>query len=247
MSQPVINLDAVGVAYGDTHALRAVDLRVTPHERVALLGQSGAGKTSLLGLLSGLVGPTSGELTVLGADPTSLRGRRLREHRARIGSVGQHLDMALPLRVIHNVNAGRLGTWSAGRAAWSLVRPSGRGEVLEALEQVGLANRIDDRTDSLSGGERQRVAFARLLVHRPDLALADEPTSSVDPDLADSLMGMLCAPDKPWTVVASMHDPDLALRHAGRIVGLKEGVVVFDRPTAQVSRTDIAGLYERSR
>lgn len=212
---------------------------------MVLLGQSGAGKTTLLGLLLGHVQPSAGSVEVLGAEPTTLSGRKLREHRSRIGSIGQHLDMALPLRVVHNVNAGRLGRWSSARAALSLLVPSGRDEVGEALATVGLADRIDDRTDSLSGGERQRVAFARLVLHRPELALADEPTSSVDPDLADTLFAVLCERGRPWTLVASVHDPSLGLRHCDRAVGLRAGEIVFDRRADEVEQGDLTALYGR--
>ena len=106
--------------------------------RVAVLGASGAGKSTLLGVLDGSVTPTAGTVEVHGADPAALRGRELRRLRARTGTVRQHLDLPGPLRVVHNVNAGRLGSWSTARAVWSLLRPQGTAEVLAALGRVGL-------------------------------------------------------------------------------------------------------------
>lgn len=242
-----VELAGVAVRYGAAAALAGVDLTVTTGERVALVGPSGSGKTSLLDVASGLVTPTTGRVRVFGEDLAELRGGRLRKLRSRVGTVSQHLDMALSLRVIHNVNAGRLGRWSSFAALWSLISPLGRREAFEVLARVGLEDRIYSRTDSLSGGERQRVAVARLLRQRPELALADEPTSSVDPRLADHVMDLLCAPyDRaPWTTIVSVHDPELARRHASRMIGLREGRIAFDRPAPEVTHQDLVELYRR--
>jgi phosphonate transport system ATP-binding protein len=141
-----------------------VTLTVAAGARVAVVGASGAGKSTLLGSLNGTVRPTSGRVCVLGHDPAGLTGPAARRLRARVGTVHQRLDLIGPLRVVHNVNAGRLGSWPAWRAAWSLVRPAGTAEVRTALAQVGLADRMYERTERLSGGQQQRVALARLLV-----------------------------------------------------------------------------------
>ncbi len=245
-----VRLVGIEVAYGAQTALDRVDLTVERGERVALVGSSGAGKTTLLNVVSGLVRPDRGGLEVLGVEPGPLRGRRLRDHRSRIGTVSQHLDLALPLRVVHNVNAGRLGTWSTSTALVSLISPRGRHDVARALTEVGLGDRLWSRTDELSGGERQRVAVARVLRQRPELVVADEPTSSVDPHRADAVMALLCGTDDepvPWTTVVSVHDPDLARRHATRIVGLAGGRVVLDRSASEVDDGDLDSLYGRLR
>jgi phosphonate transport system ATP-binding protein len=181
---------------------------------------------------------------VLGRDPSALRGRALRRLRARVGTVHQHLELVGPLRVLHNVNAGRLGSWPAARAAWSLLRPQGVPEVVGALERVGLADRVFDRTDTLSGGQRQRVAVARLLVQDPDLVLADEPASALDPVLADAVLGLLAAPaSRGGALLVALHDPVLALRHCDRVVGLAAGRVVLDAPAAALTVPDLAAFY----
>lgn len=214
-------------------------------ERVAVVGPSGAGKSTLLGLANGAVAPTAGTVEVLDADLGGLSGRALRRLRARVGTVHQHLELVGQLRVVHNVNAGRLGSWPASRAAWSMVRPQGLPEVLEALERVGLADRVFERTERLSGGQRQRVAVARLLVQRPELVLADEPASALDPALADRVLGLLAglAVDRGGALVACLHDPALALRHCTRVVGLVAGRVVLDAPAAALSVGDLADFY----
>ncbi|MEM8924162.1 MAG: ATP-binding cassette domain-containing protein [Actinomycetota bacterium] len=249
----VVRIAGLTVRYGDATALDGLDLVVGAGERVALVGSSGAGKTTLLGALGGLVAPTEGRVEVLGtvvADtdaPTSpVRGRARRRHQRRIGYVRQQLDLALPLAVIHNVNGGRLGQWSTARALGALVWPRNRDEVGAVLDQLGLADRIGERTEYLSGGQRQRVAVARALHQRPDLLLADEPTASVDPRLSDLVMDLLAAPEPtraPWTLIASLHEPDLARRHATRLIGLENGRVVLDARPDEVDDAELTRLY----
>ncbi|MEX5718957.1 phosphonate ABC transporter ATP-binding protein [Geodermatophilus maliterrae] len=233
------------VRFGTATALDSVDLTVGPGERVAVVGASGAGKSTLLAVANGAVPPSAGSVEVLGQDPAALRGRDLRRLRARVGTVHQHLELAGPLRVVHEANAGRLGSWPAARAAWSLVRPQGVPEVVAALEQVGLADRVFDRTDALSGGQRQRVAVARLLVQRPDLVLADEPASALDPVLTERVLDLLAglASSRGGALVVALHDPALALRRCDRVVGLAAGRLVLDAPAAALSAAELAAFY----
>jgi phosphonate transport system ATP-binding protein len=241
---PAVRLEGVCVSYGGVPALRDVSLVVSVGERVALLGPSGAGKSTLLGLLNGTVVPDAGTVTVLGEQPAALGPARLRALRTRIGTVPQRLDLVGPLRVVHNVNAGRLARWSLGRALWSLVRPQGLPEVLAALERVGLADRVHDRCEDLSGGQQQRVALARLLVQDPELLLTDEPVSSLDPALAAQVLDLLSglAADGR-TLLTSLHDPVLAARTCDRLVGLREGRVVLDLPAPAVATGTLDALY----
>ncbi len=248
--QPLIELVGVGLTHADPDgrsvtALDEVSLTVESGERVALLGSSGSGKTSLLDVLGGRIAPTQGSVRVLGAEPfAALRSRsRRRAFGRQVGTVRQHGDLVLSLRVIHNVNAGLLGSWSTWAAAWSLVRPSGRATVHEVLSRVAMADRIDAITGDLSGGERQRVSVARVLRQAPTLVLADEPTSSVDPTLADTVLGALADSGTDRTVVVSVHDPELARRHATRLIGLRAGHIVFDAPPATVSADMLHELY----
>ena len=234
------------VQHGHVVALHRVSIQVPAGERVALIGPSGAGKSSLLNVTAGLVTPTSGHVHVLGNDLAALKGSALRDHRRRIGIVSQHLALAPALRVVHTVNGGRLGSWSTSRALTSLLRARGTAEVQAVLDAVGLADRINARTGDLSGGEQQRVAVARTLLQSPQLVLADEPTSSVDPELADQVMALLCPPRPQWAVMVSVHDPDLALRHADRVIGLGDGEIVFDKQAAEVQPAEIESLYQRT-
>ncbi len=243
----VVRLAGVGRRFGNRDALQDVDLVVAAGERVAVLGASGAGKSTLLALLNASLRPTSGELEVLGQRPDDLPARRLRLLQRRIGTVGQRLDLIEQVRVVHNVNAGRLARWSTPRALLSLVSPRSVEVVQAALARVGMEWALYERTERLSGGERQRVAVARLLVQEPELVLADEPVSSLDPTLAAEILELLAAPtrdaDATVTLVVSLHQPELALRHCTRAVGLREGRLVFDVPVAELRAELLDKLY----
>ncbi len=236
MDAVAVRLHRVSVSYGGRPALTAVDLVVRPGERVALVGPSGAGKSTLLGVCAGAVRPSAGEVEVLGEDLATLRPAALTAVRRRIGSVHQRLHLVGRLRVVHNVNAGRLGAWSTWEALSSLVRPREPGAAREALARLGIADKLLERTDALSGGEQQRVALARVLVQDPDLVLADEPVSSLDPARADEVMRLLCGTvaTSSRALLVSLHDFELAVRWCDRVVGLREGRVLFDVPAAEV-------------
>lgn len=242
-SRCALVLDRVTVVREGTVALRNLSLTVRTGERVAVLGASGAGKSTLVGLVNGLVAPSAGEVHVLGVRPDDLSPRERRLLRSRVGTVHQQLDLVGPLRVMHNVNAGRLAQWSFARAAWSLVRPQGLADVLAALERVSLAERVFDRTDELSGGQQQRVALARLVLQDPELILADEPVSSLDPTLALRVMELLVGLTGGRTLLASLHNPALALRFFDRLVGLRAGELVFDVASDALPGGALDALY----
>ena len=173
----------------------------------------------------------------------TLSAARLRALQRRVGTVGQRLDLIEQVRVLHNVNAGRLGDWSIWRALGSLVWPREVADVRRALDRVGLGWALHEPTERLSGGERQRVAIARLLVQAPDLVLADEPVSSLDPTRAAEILGLLRAPAERATLVVSLHQPALARKHCTRAVGLREGQIVFDLGIDDLDEQVLAELY----
>jgi phosphonate transport system ATP-binding protein len=233
----VVALRRVSLSFGANRALAGVDLRVREGENVALVGSSGAGKTSLLRLCNGTLAPSEGEVEVLGHRLVGCTARQLRTLRRRIGTVHQQLHLVGPLRVVHNVNAGRLGAWSLPRALWSLVRPLEVDATRAALDRVGIAGKVFARTDRLSGGEQQRVALARMLVQAPDLILADEPVSSLDPARSEAVMDLLTGvvTDRRQTLIVSLHDFTVARRYCDRLVGVRAGRVVFDLPAGEVT------------
>lgn len=245
MTALVVRLRGVGVSYDGNLALAGVDLTVRAGERVALVGPSGAGKSTLLALCAGSTLPDTGGVEVLGRSVDSLDAGALRDVRRRIGLIHQRLHLVGRLRVVHNVNAGHLGRWSTWAALGSLVRPREVAAARHALDLAGIADKLYARTDQLSGGEQQRVALARVLVQDPDLVLADEPVSSLDPARADDVMRLLCetVATPARTLLVSLHDFDLAVRRCDRVVGLRQGRVVFDLPAAEVDTRLRDDLY----
>ncbi len=240
------HLDSVRKVFGRGQvALEGFDLKVARGERVALIGPSGAGKTTLFRMLNCTIRPTSGHLRIGGQEVAELYGRSLREMRRRIGTIYQQHNLVPRLRVLHNVLSGRLGNWSLLGSLASLARPSQLETAHRALADVGIGEKLFSRTDELSGGQQQRVAIARVLVQDPDVILADEPVSSVDPSLAETIIKLLIAisDDTRKTLLVNLHSTDLALSHFPRVIGMKAGVKLFDTATSRVTPELLQELY----
>ncbi len=227
-------------------AIAEASLAVRPGESLAVIGPNGAGKTTLLRLLNLTLRPDAGRVRVDGVDPAGLGGRALRRLRARTATVFQQHHLVPSLRVVHNILAGRLSAWPLPLAAFSLIFPREMGCAAEAAAQVGLLNHLWERTDRLSGGEQQRVAIARALAQSPRHILADEPVASVDPSRSDAVIALLreLSDGGRKTLIVNLHDVALALRHFPRIVGLREGRVLFDLPPERIEAELLARLYE---
>ena len=246
-TETVVRIDALTKRFGTTTALEDVTLRVERGEIVVLLGLSGSGKSTLLRHLDGLEAPTSGSVEVLGEDVPRLRGRRLRQLRSRVGFIFQQFELVASLTVLENVLTGslaglrgpRLGLWSYPRSL--------RVHALGHLDRVGLLDRAYQRADTLSGGQQQRVAIARALMQNPSVLLADEPVASLDPESSDQVMALIreIAADQGLTVVCSLHQVDLAISWADRIVGLRHGRVVLDLPTQGLTKSQVMEIYGR--
>lgn len=241
-----LTFDSLDLVHPNGHrALKSVNFTVMAGERIAIIGPSGAGKTSLLRVAAAALRPTRGCIQTLATDPWKLAPRQLKRLRSRIGVIHQSPPIPPRLRVVTAVLAGRLGLWSTGRALLSLAYPCDIDAAHKVLAQLDLGDRLFDRCDRLSGGELQRVGIARTLYQRPDLLLADEPVSALDPSLSNMAIGQLVAQATSHgaTLVASLHAVDLALKWFPRIVGLRAGEVAFDRPADQVSEAMLHELY----
>jgi phosphonate transport system ATP-binding protein len=247
--QPQYRLEKVCKVFGRRQvALDRIDLGIHKGEKVALIGPSGAGKTTLFRLLNCTLRPTSGKLWINEEDIETLHGKRLRHARRLIGTIYQQHNLVPRLRVIHNVLAGQLGAWSTLRSLGSLAKPRDVGLAHNALSQVGIPDKIFERTDELSGGQQQRVAIARVLVQDPEVILADEPVSSVDPTLASTIVRLLIniSESTRKTLVVSLHSVDLALAYFPRVIGVKSGTAAFDLTPDKISEAMLEDLYAGS-
>ncbi len=232
---------------GAVHSLDDVTFDVARGERVALIGPSGAGKTTLFRLLNATLRPTSGHLRFDGEDVSGMSGRVLRAMRRRIGTIYQQHYLVPSLTALENTLCGKLGQWSLLHTLRNIVKPA-KAEVeqaMKALEAVELADKRRSRADELSGGQQQRLAIARVLMQDPEVILADEPFASLDPALTESIASLLLGlvDGGKRTLVVTLHDIDMAMWYFPRIVALREGRVVFDRPSIQMTRQELEKLY----
>ena len=230
-------------------ALKGVTLDVHAGESIALLGQSGAGKTTLFRLLNGTLRPTAGCLFFDGHETTSLSSNGLRAMRRRVGTIYQQHNLVPSLTALENTLCGALGRMSLMSTLRSIFQPTKADSELamHALELVSLADKRTARADELSGGQQQRLAVARVLMQFPDVILADEPTASLDPELAESMTALLAglARNGRKTLIMAVHRVDLARRHFPRVVGLRAGCLSFDVPPSEVQGDLLGMLYAR--
>ncbi len=240
----MFTLRRVTKRYPQGVALAPLSVEIRAGERVAIAGPSGSGKTTLLHLMGGVIQPDAGDIIINGRSLASLSSGR--ELARLVGIIHQQHDLVPHLAVIHNVLAGRLGEWGLMKSLLSLIFPQERDAALRALEQVGLPDKLYQRTSQLSGGEQQRVAIARVLMQAPRAILADEPVASLDPARAEDLVRLLTqlALSTGRTLVASLHSIDLARTYFQRIMGLRNGELQFDMPAAAVSQTMLERLYD---
>lgn len=232
---------------GAAPALRALNLQLAAGEQVAVIGPSGAGKTTLLQVLACAQPPTQGTLQLAGLNPWTQSAGALRQLRGQLFLAPQVPPLPPRQRVVTAVLAGRLpamGLWASLR---SLFYPSDIPAAFEALAHFDLGDKLFERVDRLSGGERQRVGLARALLAPASLWLIDEPLSALDPMRARMAMAALVglAHERQTTLVATLHQVDMALAHFPRIIGLRAGQQVFDLPPDQVSPERLAHLYDQ--
>ncbi len=245
---PTFHLDRVSRRWRDTVALDDVSLTIAGGERVLLAGPSGSGKSTLIRLLAGVLRPSSGRILVDGVELATRSSRELRHHRARCRIIEQGALLVAQSDVHRNVLAGRLGQMSWSRILWSAMARTEAARVRELLEPLGLAHRQWDVAGNLSGGEQQRVAVARALISAPDVLLADEPTSSLDPKAAHDTSELLFEHVRRHgaTLIYCSHWIDLARSRVDRILGIRHGRVVLDARPEELSEGALVALYEGS-
>ncbi|WP_025918097.1 phosphonate ABC transporter ATP-binding protein [Herminiimonas sp. CN] len=231
-------------------ALNDMSLSIGQGEQVALIGPSGAGKTTLLHTLACAHRPHSGAFSAFGLAPWNLSHAERHRLRARLFLAPQTPPLPPRQRVVTAVLAGRLPQWGFWRALAALIRPGQRNAqaAYDALARFNLQDKLYARVDRLSGGERQRCGMARLLVSSAEAFLVDEPLSALDPTLALQTLAALQqeSASRNATLICSLHQVELARSHFPRIVGLRDGRILFDAPRAQVTDAMIAALYQNT-
>ena len=225
--------------------LKGIDLDFEERGLTAIIGSSGTGKSTLVRIINRLVDPTEGSILFKSQELSRIKGRELREARRRIGMVFQEYNLVERLSVMENLLTGRLGYVGAFDAWLRRFPAEDIAHAFKLLEVIGLAGFANQRADSLSGGQRQRVGIARALMQRPEILLADEPTSSLDPKTSVEIMELLRSQgvDHNIPVLVNIHDVDLARRFADRIVGMTGGKVVFDGTPGQLPDDHLKRIY----
>lgn len=242
---PTLQVQRLSHAYGAAPVLREVSFDVAPGEVVAVIGPSGAGKTTLFRSITALVAPSGGRALVGNQDLAALGGRELARARGQVGLIFQQYNLVRRLSAADNVVIGRLVGLPAWRAVLRCPGPEERAVAMECLDRVSMSAHARARADTLSGGQQQRVAIARVLAQRSSLLLADEPVASLDPASAASVLATLreVAHDEGIAVVCSLHQVDLVGSFADRVLGLRDGRLVLDVPATDFDDDHRAAVY----
>lgn len=226
-------------------ALSDITFTLPQGQVIGLIGPSGAGKSTLIRCVNRLVEPTSGAVLLNGVDLTRLSSSDLRRTRRRIGMIFQDYALVERLTVMENVLSGRLGYVPFWRSFTRRFPGPDIARAYQLLDRVGLLEHADKRADALSGGQRQRVGIARALEQEPELLLVDEPTASLDPRTSRQIMRLITeiCRENSLPAIVNIHDVVLAQQFTDRIIGLREGRMVFDGRPSQLTESVLTEIY----
>ncbi|HEX4843911.1 MAG TPA: ATP-binding cassette domain-containing protein [Limnobacter sp.] len=245
VSTPCIQIEQLRVVAGTRCILEVPHLTIAHGEKIAILGRNGAGKSTLLRCLNGFVKPAGGLVNVNGHGVFPLRREKdLRVVRAQVGQVLQGLHLVARLTALENVLVGGLARMPTLRSWMRLFTHAEIEQARAALQAVGMAGMANKRADQLSGGERQKVAIARMLMQRPSLVLADEPTAALDPTAADEVCQLLLKSAERATLITVVHNTKLVPLLSHRVLGLRAGRVVLDCNSSALNQHQLDALYE---
>lgn len=242
----MIKLENVSVIYNKKNlAVDNISLDIQEGQFVGVIGSSGSGKSSLLKTINLLVRPSSGKVNIESTDIGLLNQKQLKNIRREIGFIFQDYNLVEKSSVIENVLIGRLGFKSSFKSFFGLFDCEDYKIAEDALEQVGLREKMFSRADQLSGGQKQRVAIAKTLAQNPKIVLADEPVSSLDLSSARIVMDYfeMINKEKNITIVINLHDVNLAKKYCSRIIALKDGKVFFDKKAGDIGDDELQSLY----
>lgn len=245
-----ISLSQASLSFGSTDALKNCGLVANPGEQIALIGPSGSGKSSLLKVLATEYPLNSGSYLIDDQAPLSADTDTLKSIRSAIAYIPQHLALVPNLKVHQNILLGRVGSTSTISTIAQLIKSNQPAitQIHQILTNLGIPEKLYHRTDSLSGGQQQRVAIARAIYQKASIILADEPVSSIDPHRAHSLLERLTtlASENNASLITSLHNLSYAKKFFPRLIGMREGEIVFDGPPAEFSENEFNELYQLS-
>ena len=242
----MIIFDNVSKTYGNgVKGLDHINLTIEDGEFVSIIGLSGAGKSTLLRSINRLNDVSEGEITINGLSVTKAGKKELRQIRRKIGLISQNFNLVKRSTVQKNVLSGRLGYYSTLKSIFGLFSKEDYERTNDALDRVGLLDKLHTRCDELSGGQQQRVSIARTLVQQADIILADEPVASLDPVTTQKIMKDLQNINQSMgkTVIVNIHSVELARTFSTRIIALKAGKMVFDGKPEELTDQKLIEIY----
>ncbi len=243
----MISFKHVDKVYNNSNqkALDDINLDIKQGEFVAIIGLSGAGKSTLIRTINKMIDTNSGELLVNGQDVSKLKGKQLRNFRKNIGMIFQSYNLVSRTSVLNNVLIAKVPQMPWYKSLLGLFSKEDKIKALEALDKVNILDKAYMRADQLSGGQQQRVALARTLCQDPEIILADEPVAALDPVSANQVMQDFKCINEEYniSVLINIHHVDLALKYAKRVIGIKEGKVVFDGDASSVNENVLKTIY----
>ena len=245
----VLKMEHIEKVYGNqVRALTDINLEVSEGEFVAIIGPSGSGKSTLLRTINQLVGPSGGQVYIDGEEVTGASGKKLRLLRRKVGMIFQHYNLVHRLSVMQNVLHGRLGYMSAMDGMLGNYTEADKRKAIGLLQEIEMGDRLYNRASDLSGGQKQRVGIARAIMQEPKLLLCDEPIASLDPNASKIIMDLIYQMTQRRNIscIVNLHQMDVAMRYATRIIGLAKGEMVFDGPPQQLNNAVIEKIYNTS-
>jgi len=228
--------------------IQNIDLTIEDGEFVAIIGLSGAGKSTFLRAINRLINITAGDIRINETSITKAGKRQLKKIRRNIGMISQHFNLVKRSTVQKNVLSGRLGYYSTLKSILGIFSKEDYESTKQALESVGLLDKLHSRSDELSGGQQQRVSIARTLVQQADIILADEPVASLDPITTQKIMQDLQHINQSMkkTIIVNIHSVELAKQFSTRIIAFKQGEIVFDGTPLELTNDELTNIYGKN-
>ena len=242
-------MEHIEKVYGNqVRALHDISLEVRAGEFVAVIGPSGSGKSPLLRTVNQLVAPSGGHVYIDGEEVTGASGKKLRLLRRKVGMIFQHYNLVQRLSVMQNVLHGRLGYMSALDGMLGNYTEEDKRKAIDLLQEIEMGDRLYNRASDLSGGQKQRVGIARAIMQEPKLLLCDEPIASLDPNASKIIMDLIYQMTQRRNIacIVNLHQLDVAMRYATRIIGLAKGEMIFDGTPQQLNNAVIEKIYNTS-